>query len=321
MNRQIPLSWDSLPAEQQHTSKISLIVDECSHYLMQMADESVHLVVTDPPYFLDGLDDNWSKGGRKKYKSLEKSTIGTLPPAMKFDPQQGVQLQSFMEKIGKGLHKVLMPGGFAVVFGQPRLIHRLALGLELSGFEIRDLCIWHYTNKSQFKAFGMNHFIDKSNWDTEDKEYWKEKLRGLKTPQLRPQFEAIVLAQKPRQGTFVDNWMEYETGLMDATVSLDGNVPSNVMRVDKADKIADNNHLTVKPVRLIKHLIQLFSREGQVVLDPFVGSGTTAVAAQETGRDCIGIDINSSYIDIAQKRLREQVNNAEETERHQGTNA
>ena len=135
----------------------------------------------------------------------------------------------------------------------------------------------------------------------------KRQLRGRKTPQLRPQFEAMVLAQKPRQGTFVANYLQYQTGLIDSHATLDGKVPATVMTVEKPRKKPGNGHLTVKPVLLMEHLIKLFSEPGQVVLDPFLGSGTTAVAALRTGRACVGIEINPDYIAIAEQQLQETV--------------
>src|SRR5207248_2426721 len=60
---------------------------------------------------------------------------------------------------------------------------------------------------------------------------------------------------------------------------------------------------TQKPLALLKRIIQLASNAGDVVLDPFCGSGTTLVAAQELGRCWIGIDANPQAIEIARRRL------------------
>ena len=66
-----------------------------------------------------------------------------------------------------------------------------------------------------------------------------------------------------------------------------------------------NNHPTVKPVALFAYLIHLGSRPGDTVLDPFVGSGTAALAASMTGRRCIGIERSDRYVSIARTRIRE----------------
>jgi len=62
-------------------------------------------------------------------------------------------------------------------------------------------------------------------------------------------------------------------------------------------------HPTVKPISLMEHLIKLVTREGQIVLDPFVGSGTTCIAARKLRRKHIGFDNNPEYIEIAKRRL------------------
>jgi DNA modification methylase len=64
-------------------------------------------------------------------------------------------------------------------------------------------------------------------------------------------------------------------------------------------------HPTQKPVKLIQHLINLFTYEGDTVLDPFMGSGTTGVACVQTGRNFIGIEIDPNYFAIAERRIKE----------------
>ena len=67
-------------------------------------------------------------------------------------------------------------------------------------------------------------------------------------------------------------------------------------------KIVKNNHPTVKPIKLFEWLIKLITREGHIVLDPFIGSGTTIIAAHNTGRKCVGIEKEEEYIEIAKRR-------------------
>jgi len=63
------------------------------------------------------------------------------------------------------------------------------------------------------------------------------------------------------------------------------------------------DHPTQKPLELIRRLISAFSFKEETVLDPFLGSGTTMVASQELKRNCIGIEIEPKYIEMAKKRL------------------
>lgn len=65
-----------------------------------------------------------------------------------------------------------------------------------------------------------------------------------------------------------------------------------------------NNHPTVKPIKLIEYLIKLVSKEGTIILDPFLGSGTTAVACVKLNRNFIGIEKEPEYVKIAEARIK-----------------
>ena len=67
--------------------------------------------------------------------------------------------------------------------------------------------------------------------------------------------------------------------------------------------IRHNIHPTVKPIKLIEYLIKLTTKENQLVLDPFIGSGTTAIACRNLNRRCLGIEKNKGYYIIAKQRL------------------
>jgi site-specific DNA-methyltransferase (adenine-specific) len=64
-----------------------------------------------------------------------------------------------------------------------------------------------------------------------------------------------------------------------------------------------NTHPTVKPLALMEYLVKLVSREGQVVLDPFMGSGTTGMACKKLDREFIGIEMMPEYMEIAKRRI------------------
>lgn len=65
-------------------------------------------------------------------------------------------------------------------------------------------------------------------------------------------------------------------------------------------------HPTQKPLRLLEYFIELLSNEGDLILDPFLGSGSSAVAAHKKNRNFIGIELNSEYCEIAKKRLNDE---------------
>ena len=85
-----------------------------------------------------------------------------------------------------------------------------------------------------------------------------------------------------------------------------GKVTSNVWRVPKIIP-QEFQHPTEKPVELMSIAIQLFTNPDDLVIDPFMGHGTTLVAAKNLGRKAIGIEIEERYVEIACRRLEQEV--------------
>lgn len=295
-----------------------IILGDAIEVLRTIEDNSIDLVLTDPPYFLDKLDNNWEYNNVNNEKN--QKVVRSLPAGMKFNRQQGRNFYDWYFKISKEIFRVLKPGGFFFSFSGPRLYHRMASAVDDAGLEIRDCFIWLYT-QNQAKAMSLNHFINKLKISSEKKEDIKKKLNGWKTPQLKSCFEPIVMAQKPTDGTFLDNMLKNNVGLLNTEIKVGDNMfPANVLTIDsineiidkaflikkpnKKEKGEDNTHKTVKPLELCEHIIKLtaYSKKA-VVLDPFIGSGTTAVAAKKLGLNYIGIDVNSEYVDISLRRL------------------
>lgn len=282
---------------------VSIYNMDCLIGLTTLQDNSIDLIATDPPYFIDGMDDSWNNS-KLKTKSKKAGVVGSMPVGMKFDPRQGVNFQKFMEEVGAELFRIIKPGGFCLAFSQARLYHRAAIALENVGFEIRDMIGWTY--EGQAKAFSMDHFIRKMDLSQNEKEAILRSLNGRKTPQLKPMIEPIVLAQKPREGTFIENWLKYGVGLIDTSAQWNNKFPGNIINCKKPtakERGEFNCHFTVKPIELMKHLIKVFSKDGDIVLDPFLGSGTTAVAAKLVNRKAVGFEMEKEYFEICKKRI------------------
>lgn len=286
------------------SKEIQIITGDSLKELKNIPDKSIHLIVTDPPYYIDGMGDDWDKAKLDK-RAKKANVVGSLPVGMKFDKEQGIQLEKFYHKVSQEALRVLKPGSFFLSFSQARLAHRMATGVENAGFEIRDQYIWQYKNKTQAKAFSQDHFVDKMDISDQEKEKIKASLGNRKTPQVKPEFESIIVAQKPKEGTHIDNWLKYETGLIDMSYKMNGKHITSILPFEKPNKESYNTHLTVKPVKLIECIVKIFSKKGQTILDPFLGSGTTAIACKNTGRKCIGIEINPEYVEIGKRRLKD----------------
>ena len=270
------------PATREGRLQDWITAGDCRDIMNLLADDSVSLIVTDPPYFIDGMGDEWDN--QKLLSRVRKSgVVGSLPAGMKFTRSQGPRLQSFLTPVAVEWLRVLRPGGFVLCFSQNRLVHHAAMAIESAEFEIRDMLAWRY--EGQAKAFSQDHFVRKRDIPDSEKHRLIQKLGGRKTPQLKPQCELIVLAQAPRDGTFVDNWDRWETGLIDPSnpVLCEGRFPGTVIRARKPKE--RHGHMTAKPVNLLRHLIRIFSCENALVFDPFAGSGSTGVAARLEGRN------------------------------------
>jgi len=77
---------------------------------------------------------------------------------------------------------------------------------------------------------------------------------------------------------------------------------------DKRDVRDKKIHPAVFPIQLVEKVIRLFTHKGELVLDPFVGVGTTLLAAKELGRNAVGSDINNKYIEFAAERIGDSSN-------------
>lgn len=319
----IPTEPESIPIEINN-----VYLGNCIELFKSMSSSSVDMICTDPPYFLDGLGNDWNK--KELDKKGSSSVVGNLPKGMKFDRNQSKKFREFYLTVSQEAYRVLKPGGVFISFSSPRLYHAMTIAVEDAGFEIRDMLGWVYT-QSQVKAFSQDHIINKDKSLTdEEKSKILEQCKDTRTMQLKPAIEPMCLAVKPVEGRLVDNYVKYGTGLMhvddETKVGINDNgepsmFPANIMTTNmsweaidhvflvpkptKKEKGEYNSHLSVKPVSLICHLIKLFTKKHSIVVDPFMGSGTTAVACRMTDRNYIGFELNQEYIDITKKRLVE----------------
>ena len=225
------------------------------------------------------------------------------------------------KSVFSGVYQKLKPGGYFLSFSSPRLYHAIAMACDIAGFEIRDMINWTYT-QTMPKGMSVTHLINKMDISEEEKSSLVEEYKDFKTPQIKSCFEPICVAMKPTgKLTFIKNELNFKTGLIDFSqkVGIDKDrVPANIITTEeynetydknfliakpnKKEKGEHNSHITVKPIQLIEHLIKIFSKKNSLVVDPFLGSGTTALACKNTDRNCVGIEINPEYYEISRTR-------------------
>jgi site-specific DNA-methyltransferase (adenine-specific) len=298
---------------------LELYNDDCLKKLEAFEDNSIDCVITDPPYFIDKLDNNWSSKEIKE--DTKNSHIKHLPKGMKFDKEQVKNLYDFYLKVSELLFKKMKPGGYFLSFSSPRLYHSIAMACEIAGFEIRDMINWVYT-QSMPKGMSISHVIQKLDKTEKEKEELIKQYEDYKTPMIRSCFEPICVAMKPIKTTFIQNELNFKTGLINFSNKVGENndkTPANIITTEKINLSYDSNflvskpnkkekgeyntHITVKPIQMIEHLIKIFSKEKSLVLDPFMGSGTTGISCKTLKRNFIGIELNKEYFDISFKRI------------------
>lgn len=197
--------------------------------------------------------------------------------------------------------RALKPGGSAILFAGRRLSHRCIAAMEDTGFSYKDMLAWERT-RVPHRAQRLSIVYERRG-NAEAAEQWT----GWRIGNLRPTFEPILWFTKPYKigTTIADNVLNYALGAFNQTAySNYSKRVENVLR----ETFAPNEsglHPTQKPVKLMQALIELTTVEGQIVLDPFCGSGSTLVAAKHLKRNCIGYDISPEYVATCHKRLHD----------------
>ena len=111
-------------------------------------------------------------------------------------------------------------------------------------------------------------------------------------------FQYVAKASKSERNRGLETEVAHKQGARPNSADDTGKFPDHDHRAT-----GGNNHPTVKPLKLMQYLITLITPPNGIVLDPFMGSGTTGVAAKNLNFNFIGIEMNSDYIAIAEKRI------------------
>ena len=282
---------------------------ECREHLPALADESIDLFLSDIPYGIS-LDD-WDvlhsntnsallgKSPAQQGKSAFKRRGKPINGWAQSDRNIGLEYQNWCAEWAALVYPKMKCGSFLFVFGARRTIHRVINALEDSGFLLKDILAWKKPS-AHHRAQRVSIVLERRGMIEE-----AEKWDGWRLGNLAPIWEPIAWFMKPYQlgGTITDNLLQNEVGAMNVKeCRVEGANPTNLLEFGFG-KDETRIHEAQKPLALIKHLIKLTTREGQTVLDPFMGSGTTAVAAAELGRNFIGFEIDEEYYQLATERL------------------
>lgn len=260
-----------------------ILVGDCKEVLKSIDNDSIDLIVTSPPY-----------------ADQRKSTYGGIHPD---------KYVEWFLPISEQLFRVLKPTGTFILNIKEKVVEgerstyviELILEMRKQGWLWTEEFIWH--KKNCYPGKWPNRFRDawerllqfnkerKFNMYQEEVmvpigDWANERLKKLsKTDKIRNNSK-----NGSGFGKNISNWL-----------NRDKAYPTNVLHL--ATECSNKNHSAVFPEELPEWFIKLFTKEGDTVLDPFMGSGTTLFVANRMRRNSIGIDIVPEYCEMVKKQL------------------
>lgn len=277
----------------------------------RLSNNSIDLFLSDIPYGIslddwDVLHNNTNSAllgkspaqeGKTGFKRRGKPINGWAQS----DRNIGLEYQEWCKDWATKVYPKMKDGSFLFVFGARRTIHRVINAFEDSGFLLKDTLAWKKPS-AHHRAQRVSIVLERRGLIEETK-----KWEGWRLGNLAPIWEPIAWFMKPYKigGTITDNILENEVGAMNIDAcKLNGASPTNLLEFGfrKGEK---RTHEAQKPLDLIEYLIRLTTQENQVVLDPFMGSGTTAVASKVLKRNFIGFELNKEYYQKSIKRIED----------------
>ena len=267
----------------QSGNRIDLYQGDCLDVLKTLEDNSIDLIVTSPPY-----------------SDQRKSTYGGIHPD---------KYVEWFLPISAELLRVLKPTGSFVLNIKEKVVNgerhtyviELILALRRQGWLWTEEYMWH--KKNSFPGKWPNRLRDA--WErllhfNKDKKFnmYQDEVKipigDWSTKRLANLSETDKTRDESKVGSGfgkkIENW-----------VGKDMVLPDNVMYM--ATESSNKNHSAAYPEGLPEWFIKLFTQEGDVVLDPFLGSGTTSRVANRLNRHSIGIEMNEEYYKMTEESL------------------
>ncbi|HVF50748.1 MAG TPA: site-specific DNA-methyltransferase [Pyrinomonadaceae bacterium] len=257
----------------------NLILGDCREVLSQMPSNIIDLVVTSPPY-ADSRKTTYGGIHPDKYVEWFSPVAEQLQRVLKDD---GTFILNIKEKVVEGERHTY--------------VLELILELKRRGWMWTEEYIWHKRNcapgkwsnrfrdawerclqfnkQKKFKMFQESVMVPTGDWA-------KSRLKNLSDTDRRRDTSKVGSGF----GKNISNWIGREMAY-----------PTNVLHM--ATECGNKSHSAAFPAELPSWFIKLFTAEGDLVLDPFAGSGTTCVAAKALGRNYVGIEMKADYHQLA----------------------
>lgn len=257
---------------------------DCANVLLDYPDNFFDLIVTSPPY-----------------ADSRAKTYGGITP--------DEYVAWFLPK-SKQFLRVLKPTGTFILNIKEKVVEaerhtyvlELILALREQGWLWTEEFIWHKRNCHPGK------------WPNRFRDAWERCLQFNKTKKFRMFQESVMVPMGSWAKTRLKHLGKNDVVRFDSQVGSgfgknianwvgrDKAYPSNVLHL--ATETDNRNHSATFPRALPEWFIKLFTQEGDWVLDPFAGSGTTCAVAQQLHRNTVGIDVKQEYVELAEEKTR-----------------
>jgi len=260
-----------------------IIFGDCRHVLKTIKMKSINLIMTSPPY-----------------ADSRKKTYGGVHPD---------EYVEWFLPITAELYRVLKDDGSFVLNIKEKAMNgerhtyviELILALKKQGWLWTEEYIWHKRNCAPGK------------WPNRFRDAWERCLHFTKQKTFKMNQDAVMVQMGDWSKSRLKNLSETDKRRDNSKVGsgFGKNIsnwvgremayPTNVLHL--ATECSNKNHSAAFPKELPEWFIKLFTDEGDIVIDPFLGSGTTGIAARELGRNFIGIELNEGYYKAASAKM------------------
>jgi site-specific DNA-methyltransferase (adenine-specific) len=276
--------WNDLPSTTEREDEWAVVQDDCITTLERLTPQSVDLVFADPPYLLSNGGSTCQSGRRAR---VDKGA---------WDTSHGLASDhAFHTRWLAACRRALKPSGSIWISGTQHVIFSVGYALQELGFHLLNTITWYKPNASpNLSCRFFTHSTEILLWAS-----------PTRTAPLAHRFNYKQMKAANGGKQMRDLW-----SITERPVPGGDQVVWSLPTPPGREKTL-GRHPTQKPLALLERVLAASSSEGDLVLDPFCGSGTTGVAALQAGCRFLGIERDPVYADLTARRLRAAL---EETE-------
>jgi site-specific DNA-methyltransferase (adenine-specific) len=278
MARRLDLhAWNALPETADRGEGWVLALGDCLEALSRLPPRSVDLVFADPPYHLSNGGSTCQNGRRVR---VDKGG---------WDASRGIaEDHAFQRRWLEACRRVLKPSGTLWVSGTQHVIFSVGYGLQELGFHLLNTVTWYKPNAAPNLACRFfTHSTEILLWAS-----------PMRARPLAHRFNYREMKSRNGGKQMRDLWAISERP------EPDGRQVVWALATPGPREKAHGRHPTQKPLALLERVVAASAGPGDLVMDPFCGSGTTGVAALQAGCRFLGVEQDPAFVGLAARRLR-----------------